>query len=174
METLNIKMQHSDEENHSSRQEDLHHLPTSQHEERTDAGYIEWQAWLERDKIMKETERERKEEAAKKEKSWALYRECEKLIQENKNAWHERQETEKLRRLKEKEKEEKLARLAAARNQKKLYFKNVTAPNKKETKLDTSRRLEETKKLEGKQKMRSELWRKRREKDGMLVKVWVL
>ena len=90
------------------------------------------------------------------------------MIQENKNSWHERQETEKLRRL---EDEEKDARLTEAGNKKKSFSKKAAAP-KKETKLEAARRLEEKKKLEGKLRMRSELWRQRREKDGKLIKVW--
>ena len=55
---------------------------------------MEWKAWCKRDKNRKEAELEKKELAAKKT-SRVLYRECERLIQENRNSWHERQETEK-------------------------------------------------------------------------------
>ena len=42
---------------------------------------------------------------------------------------------------------------------------------KKESKEETTRRLEESRRLEGKQKMKSGLWKQRREKDGRLVEI---
>ena len=160
-----------EQENHSSRQEDQH--LSQQDENRTDAGYMEWKAWCTRDKNRMETELEQKELAAKKTATWALYRECERLVQENKNNWHERQEGERLRRLEE---EEKVKRISEAENKKKKlsskFSSRKAAAPKKETKLELTRRLEEKKKLEGKLRMRSELWRQRREKDGKLLSVW--
>ena len=44
---------------------------------------------------------------------------------------------------------------------------------KKDTKEETSRRLERERKENGILKMRSDLWKQRREKDGKLVKVWI-
>ena len=132
-----------EQENHSSRQEDQH--LSQQDENRTDAGYMEWKAWCTRDKNRMETELEQKELAAKKTATWALYRECERLVQENKNNWHERQEGERLRRLEE---EEKVKRISEAENKKKkLSFKfssRKAAAPKKETKLELTRRKEET------------------------------
>ena len=78
-------------------------------------------------------------------------------------------ETERLRRLEE---EEKAARLTEAENKKKKISSRRAAAPKKETKLEATRRLEEKKKLEGKLRMRPELWRQRRERDGKLIRVW--
>ena len=47
----------------------------------------------------------------------------------------------------------------------------ATRLKKKETKQEYSRRMEEEKRLKGKQRMLSNLWKQRREKDGKLVDV---
>ena len=51
-------------------------------------------------------------------------------------------------------------------------MKKVEGKKKKETMQETAIRLEDKNKMEVKFRMRSELWRQRREKDGKLVMVW--
>ena len=55
---------------------------------------------------------------------------------------------------------------------KKLQDEADKKGRKKESKEETTRRLEESRRLEGKQKMKSGLWKQRREKDGRLVEIW--
>ena len=112
------------------------------------------------------------ESAAKKEKCWDLYRECSRIMQENKDKWLERKEEENLKRL-EIEKQERLALVGHKKGQRaRMIQENENKKKKKETKLESSRRLEEKKRLEGKQRMKSGLWKQRREKDGSLVNIW--
>ena len=51
-------------------------------------------------------------------------------------------------------------------------MKKIEGRKNKETKPEAARRLEEKRKLEGKLKMKTELWRQRRDKDGKPVMVW--
>ena len=95
-----------------------------------------------------------KKEADKKHNSWALYRECTRPMEENHTIWLERRTAEEKRRLED----EKASRIGGRK--------------KKETKPEAARRLEDKRTLEGKLKMKTELWRQRREKDGKLVMVW--
>ena len=118
--------------------------------------YRSWKAWCKRDNERIEAEKEKKALATKKHNSWSLFRECASLINENKNKWKERQEAEEESR---KIEDEKSARLVEA--EKKKFLKKA-AVQKKETKQETTRRLEDKKKLEGRSRMRSELWRQRR------------
>ena len=113
----------------------------------------------EKEENMKKT---RLEESLKKEKQWDLCRECYKLLEENKTRWLERRESEKQKIL-EIEKED---RLQQAKNNK------WKEKQRKETKPEYSRRLEEEQRLKGKQKMMSNLWKQRREADGRLVTTW--
>ena len=90
----------------------------------------------------------------------------------NKTRWLERREAEKQKRL-EIEKEE---RLQEAKNKKNKIFRKFQEEGKmkvkKETKQEYSGRLEEEKRLKGKQMMKSNLWKQRREQDGRLVNTW--
>ena len=95
--------------------------------------------------------------------SWRLFRECSAIMEENKEKWLERSEAERKRKL-EDEKQERLFNAGHKRNQleKKLQEEADKKPKKKETKENASRRLEEKRRGEGKQKIKSGLWKKRR------------
>ena len=97
---------------------------------------------------------------------WALMRECTRLMETNKKKWLERKEQEELRRLDE----EKKLRLEEGKLKKNHLMKKLKA--KKETKPERSKRMEEEKRNAGRQAIRTQLWRQRREKDGRLVEVW--
>jgi hypothetical protein len=76
----------------------------------------------------------------------------------------ERKEAEKQKVL-EKEKEERL-------QEAKIKKKKWKEKHKKENRQEYSRRMEEERRLKGKQKMLSNLWKQRREADGRLVTTW--
>ena len=155
-----------------SSQEEDQPPPSPTTTERTDQEYVEWKNWRIRDKERQEQRRMNLESAAKKEKCWDLYRECRRIMQENKVKWLERKEEENLKRL-ETEKQERLAIAGHKKGQRaRMIQENENKKKKKETKLESSRRLEEKKRLEGKQRMKSGLWKQRREKDGSLVNIW--
>ena len=90
----------------------------SSHEEgRTDETYQKWKEWRMRHENEENMRKTRLEESLRKEKQWDLYRECCKLLEENKARWLERRESEKHKVL-ETEKEE---RLQQAKNKKKKW-----------------------------------------------------
>ena len=133
--------------------------------ERDDQEYLEWKGWKERARERTEAEEWRKSDAVQKTHSWALYRECTRLLEENKTRWMERQEDEKQRKLQE----DKEIRLEDGRKKREKLLEKIKKT--KETNPEKLRRLEEERKNAGKLKMRSELWRQRREKDGKLLRV---
>ena len=155
------------------RQED----PSCQKEEiepeRQDTAYMAWKDWTKREADRLEERKNNLREAAKKEKSWNLYRECTRILEENRERWMARKKEEEEQRRLETEKQDRLKKAGNKKQQSERKLKeSLTNTKKKETKLECSRRLEEKKKLDGKLKMRSELWKQRREKDGKLVRVW--
>ena len=125
--------------------------------ERTDAAYMEWKNWKIRNKKMQEETERKQLRARMKTDQWALYRECSRLMEMNKKNWKERQEQEKLRRLEE----EKAQRLEDGKVKKKRLLEKLS--KKKETKSERLKRLEEEKKKAGRQAIRSQLWRQRRD-----------
>ena len=159
-----------------SQETSLQEEQTSQEEERTDREYTEWKDWKIREATRQTIRLGRLEESKRKEEYWALYKECNSIMEGNRKTWLERKEAENLRRLEE----EKMDRLEMARLKKTKSRNNAGeeeiqdshVKKKKETKEDYTRRMEEKKRLEGKQKMKSDLWKQRREKDGRLVCVW--
>ena len=68
-------------------------------DEREDQDYQEWTKWKERDRKRVENETNRQMEAENQTKSWAMYRECTRLLEETRTRWIERQEDEKIRKL---------------------------------------------------------------------------
>ena len=103
-----------------------------------------------------------------KENSWKLYRECDRILRENYQKWQERKISENLRKLEE----EKADRLATATKKKSEVLKKLRKP-KKETKSETTRRLEKEKKLKGMQQMKSNLWKQRRDQDQAIRDTWM-
>ena len=141
-------------------------ISSPQEDERCDTEYLEWKAWTRRHEENQEAKQQKIEEAGRKHESWALVRECNELLRRNHTKWMERKVEEKEnRRLEEKE-----HRLNICSNKKKILLEKLN--KRKETKAEKSRRLETERKMAGKNKMRSDLWKQRREKDGNLVRVW--
>ena len=68
---------------------------SSHEEERVDETYQKWKEWRMRHEKEENMKKTRLEESLKKEKQWDLYRECCKLLEENKARWLERRESEK-------------------------------------------------------------------------------
>ena len=129
-------------------------------------------------KLLQKERKERLIAAKKKEEYWALYRECNYIMEGNRKKWLERREAEHLRRLEE-EKNVRLkvsrAKQAKAKAKARLKAEKAGKDGKagnEEYKEDYSRRQEGKKKLKGIQMMKSNLWKQRREKDGHLVAVW--
>ena len=110
-----------------------------------------------------ELRQERLQKKMLAEDSWRLFRECTALMEENIEKWLERSEAEKKRNI-EDEKQERLSTAGHKRSQleKKIQEEADKKPKKKETKENASRRLEEKRRGEGKQKIKSGLWKKRR------------
>ena len=90
-----------------------------------------------------------------------MQRECTRILSENHTSWLERRKEELERR----EKLERLEKVA-------ILKKKIVIKKKKETKKEMLTRLEKEKKEKGFNKIRSQLWRQRREKDGKLVRLW--
>ena len=70
-----------------------------------------------------------KKEADKKHNSWALYRECTRLMEENHTRWLERKTAEDKRRLED----EKASRLAEGKMKRAKLLKKIEGRKKKET-----------------------------------------
>ena len=81
---------------------------------------------------------------------------------------------EKSERMENERKEKTASKAAQYKNYKadRGTQEHITKPGRKETKPEYSRRMEEKKRLEGKQMMKSNLWKQRREKDGRLISIW--
>ena len=146
----------------------------NQVEERKDEAYTKWKEWKSRD-AQNTAEREtRLEEKRRKEREWELYRECNNILEENKAIWLERGRKEKTERLESERKET----MSATHNKNGQNTKKSDGnqagkrKEKKEIKPEYSRRMEEKTRLEGKQRMKSNLWKQRREHDGRLVSIF--
>ena len=113
--------------------------------ERDNEGFMEWRAWQERDRTRRLEEDRLKNEAARRKASWALYRECSRLVDENHARWLERKIAEDTRRLEE----EKASRLAEGKLKRTKLLKKMEDKKKKETKPEATRRLEEKKNKKG-------------------------
>ena len=72
---------------------------TSHEEERQDEAYLKWKEWNVRDEGAKADRKARIEAKERKERSWDLYRECNNILEENRNRWLERKKMEKSGRM---------------------------------------------------------------------------
>ena len=138
-------------------------------QERADQEYCAWKDWKERHDKEEKEKVERLRKSKKKEDSWSLYRECTKILKENHTRWMERRADEERKKL-EQEKQDRIE--DAARKKAGILKKVGKQKIKKETKAECSRRMEKEKKLKGLQKMKSDLWKQRREKDERLRTSW--
>ena len=118
------------------------------------------------DERKQEERKARFEEKTKKERSWDLYRE------ENRERWLERRRKENLRRLEDEKREAATTSHHKQTQADRKYKEDLSKLKKKETKPEYSRRMEEKTRLEGKQRMNSNLRKQRREQDGRLVSIW--
>ena len=146
--------------------QDHMNFSSPQEEERSDPEYLEWKKWTQRHEERLQERNTNLEEAGRNSESSALYRECAELLRRNHSKWLERQQEEKERQYLE----EKEMRISINSTKKKLLLEKLN--KKKETIAEKSRRLETERKMAGRDKMRSALWRQRREKDGTLIEVW--
>ena len=65
---------------------------------RTDEAYLKWKEWQERDTKQRKEKKKLLETKKMKEESWSLYKECKRLMEENREGWKSRKEDEQKRR----------------------------------------------------------------------------
>ena len=85
---------------------------TSHEEERQDEAYLKWKEWKVRDEGAKADRKARIEAKEMKERSWDLYRECNNILEENRDRWLERKRMEKSDRMESERKEKAATKIA--------------------------------------------------------------